>query len=143
MTARYAKRIEARGLGREVADGLEEWRMDADGKNEYRFYLSDREVSLAEFLEASARGYPAGPPLPHVPAWNLLPRARPASWECTWHGTVSGELCAECHREHAGYLEGGTWEDRRPVPSPEEVAAAGELTALTEELGLYGEGGAP
>lgn len=43
-------------------------------------------------------------------------------------------------REHAEYLETGTREDRRPVPSPEEVAAAGELTALTEELGLYGDG---
>jgi len=29
---------------------------------------------------------------------------------------------------------------RRTRPSPDEVAAADKLTALTEELGLYGEG---
>jgi len=53
-------------------------------------------------------------PLPHQPVWNLLPmggraRGKPP-WKCTWHGWVEDERCARCHREHAEYLETGTWQ---------------------------------
>lgn len=51
---------------------------------------------------------------PHDPMWNLIPRRLGMGpWECSWHGTVGGDRCGECHREHAEYLEAGTWEDRR------------------------------
>lgn len=56
-------------------------------------------------------------PLPHEPAWNLLPfgggrgRSRPP-WKCTWHGWVEGDRCAECHREHAEYQATGNWVPR-------------------------------
>lgn len=38
-----------------------------------------------------------------------------------------------------GFLDPAVKVTGRLVPSPEEAAAADELTALTEELGLYGE----
>ena len=84
--------------------------------------------------------WPAG--LPHAPMWNLIPRRREPGqpYACGWHGTVEGESCRECVREHAEYLETGTWQDRRPIPSPEELAAADRLAALSEELGLYDTG---
>ena len=52
-------------------------------------------------------------PLPHSPIWNLLPRggtgrSKPP-WKCTWHGWIEDERCARCQREHAEYLETGTW----------------------------------
>ena len=52
-------------------------------------------------------------PLPHEPFWNLLPRGgtfrgKPP-WKCTWHGWVEDERCGKCVREHAEYLETGTW----------------------------------
>jgi hypothetical protein len=48
--------------------------------------------------------------LPHDPMWNLIPRRNQAvPWECSWHGTISAVTCAECHREHAEYLDHGTW----------------------------------
>jgi hypothetical protein len=51
------------------------------------------------------------PVLPHTPVWNLLPRRNwPGPWQCTWHGTVAGPVCAECRREHAEFRETGTWE---------------------------------
>jgi hypothetical protein len=82
--------------------------------------------------------WPAG--LPHAPMWNLIPRRADVPYLCDWHGiTVTGG-CPECVREHAEYRESGTWQDRRPVPSPEELAAADRLAALTEELGLYEAG---
>jgi hypothetical protein len=53
-------------------------------------------------------------PLLHEPVWNLLPRGGTARdrppWKCTWHGWVEEDRCAKCHREHAEYLEKGTWE---------------------------------
>lgn len=48
-------------------------------------------------------------PLPHLPIWNLLRRSRLIPWKCTWHGWIEEPLCAECVREHAEYLETGTW----------------------------------
>ena len=51
-------------------------------------------------------------PLPHEPAWNLLPmggRREKPPWKCTWHGWVEDERCAGCRREHSEYLETGTW----------------------------------
>jgi hypothetical protein len=78
--------------------------------------------------------------LPHEPLWNLIPRHADVPYECSWHGiTVTGG-CPECIREHAEYRERGAWEDRRPVPSPDEVAAVDELAAVTEDLGLYDGG---
>jgi hypothetical protein len=77
---------------------------------------------------------------PHDPMWNLIPRRAEIPYECDWHGATVTGGCPECAREHREYLETGTWEDRRAVPSPEEVAAADGLTALTEELGLYDDG---
>lgn len=74
--------------------------------------------------------WPAG--LPHDPIWNLIPRRRPqpVPWECSWHGTINAERCEECHREHAEYLETGTFtlasEDRAPDP----LAALGDSVAL-------------
>jgi hypothetical protein len=51
-------------------------------------------------------------PLPHEPAWNLLPfggRARKPPWKCEWHGWVEDEKCAACRREHREYLDTGTF----------------------------------
>jgi hypothetical protein len=92
--------------------------------------LTERPMSFVQ--------WPAG--LPHAPMWNLIPRRADVPYECGWHGVTVTGGCPECVREHAEYLETGTWEDRRPVPAPEQLTAADELTALTEELGLYGNG---
>ena len=74
--------------------------------------------------------------LPHDPMWNLIPRKRGVPFTCSWHGTVEVDSCGECVREHAEYMETGAWEDRRGA-TEDERRAAGEPTALTEELGLY------
>ena len=64
-------------------------------------------ISRAAHREAY-RQYRAS--LPHDPMWNLIPRRNQAvPWECSWHGTIETVLCGECHREHAEYLERGTW----------------------------------
>jgi hypothetical protein len=55
--------------------------------------------------------WPAG--LPHDPMWNLIPRHVGVPYECSWHGLQVTGSCPECVREHAEYLETGTWEDRR------------------------------
>lgn len=69
-----------------------------------------RRLTDVDYREMLAAHWAA---LPHDPMWNLLPRRLPDDWECTWHGTVSGERCVECRREAAEYRETGTWEDRR------------------------------
>lgn len=76
-----------------------------------------RRVQAAQRLARSREAYRAywryRASLPHDPMWNLIPRRWPEPWPCGWHGTVSGERCAECVREAAEYRETGTWEDRR------------------------------
>jgi len=72
----------------------------------------------AEYDELPAQHHLKRPecetPLAHEPAWNLLPlggardRKKPP-WKCTWHGWVEDERCAACKREHAEWLETGTW----------------------------------
>jgi hypothetical protein len=64
-------------------------------------------ISAQEYAEAY-RAWRAS--FPHDPLWNLIPRtAQAVPWECGWHGTIEEVACAECRREHAEYLERGTW----------------------------------
>jgi hypothetical protein len=95
---------------------------------------------LARAVEAHRAYWRYRASLPHDPMWNLIPRRANVPYLCGWHGVTVTGGCPECVREHAEYMAAGTWEDRRPVPSPEELAAADRLTALTEELGLYEAG---
>lgn len=72
-------------------------------------------ISAREYAEAYRRWRQS---LPHDPVWNLIPRTGQAvPWECDWHGTIATVLCAECRREHAGYLERGMWAPSVPPPA--------------------------
>lgn len=71
--------------------------------------------------------------LPHQPIWNLILRREQAvPWECTWHGVVRTELCAECHREHTEYLATGAW-----TVIPCRCIDAGHSVALTGACSLH------